>query len=129
MTLFFPASQTVGYMTNVLSTLTLADTGQGPILFYPFYTDRMSRPLFQVPAPREAFHLSVLRTGAPPTPEVINAMLAGNRTLYDDAVESAVPDTSSGRSLDSHRLIGATTLDRNGTPSGRPSNGSIQTTC
>ncbi len=86
-TLFFPASQTVDYMTNVLSTLTLADTGQGPILFYPFDTDRMSRPLFQVPAPREAFHLSVLRTAAPPTPEVINAMLAGNRTLYDDAVD------------------------------------------
>jgi hypothetical protein len=86
-TLFLPASQTVGYMTNVLSTLTLADTGQGPILFYPFDTDRMSRPLFQVPAPREAFHLSVLRTAAPPTPEVINAMLAGNRTLYDDAVD------------------------------------------
>jgi cytokinin dehydrogenase len=86
-TLFLPASQTVNYMTNVLSTLTLADTGQGPILFYPFDTDRMTRPLFQVPAPREAFHLSVLRTGAPPTPEVINAMLAGNRTLYDDAVD------------------------------------------
>jgi cytokinin dehydrogenase len=86
-TLFLPASQTVDYMTNVLSTLTLADTGQGPILFYPFDTDRMTRPLFQVPAPREAFHLSVLRTAAPPTPEVINAMLAGNRTLYDDAVD------------------------------------------
>jgi cytokinin dehydrogenase len=86
-TLFFPASQTVDYMNNVLSTLTLADTGQGPILFYPFDTDRMNRPLFQVPAPREAFHLSVLRTAAPPTPEVINAMLAGNRTLYDDAVD------------------------------------------
>jgi cytokinin dehydrogenase len=85
-TLFFPASQAVGYMTNVLATLTLADTGQGPVLFYPFDTDRMTRPLFQVPAPREAFHLSVLRTGAPPTPAVIDAMLAGNRTLYDQAV-------------------------------------------
>jgi hypothetical protein len=86
-TLFFPASQAVNYVANVLSTLTLADTGQGPILFYPFDTDRMNQPLFRVPAPREAFHLSVLRTAAPPTPEVINAMLAGNRTLYDDAID------------------------------------------
>ena len=86
-TLFFPASEAIGYMSDVLSTLTLADTGQGPVLFYPFDTDRMTRPLFRVPGPREAFHLSVLRTAAPPTPEVINAMLAGNRQLYDDAVD------------------------------------------
>jgi hypothetical protein len=84
-TLFLPASQTVAYMNDVLSTLTLADTGQGPVLFYPFDTDKMTRPLFRTPAPREAFHLSVLRTGSP-APGVVDAMLAGNRALYDDAV-------------------------------------------
>jgi FAD/FMN-containing dehydrogenase len=45
----------------------------------------MTRPLFRTPAPREAFHLSVLRTGSP-APGVVDAMLAGNRALYDDAV-------------------------------------------
>jgi hypothetical protein len=73
-------------VSNVLSTLTPADTGQGPILLYPFDTTKMKHPLFRVPASREAFHLSVLRTAAPPTPEVIAAMLAGNRALYDQAV-------------------------------------------
>jgi FAD/FMN-containing dehydrogenase len=101
-TLFLPAGETSVYVSNVLSTLTPADTGQGPILFYPFDTTKLSRPLFRVPASRAAFQLSVLRTAAPPTPAVIAAMLAGNRTLYDQAVAvggtryviGAIPDFS-----------------------------------
>ncbi len=100
--LFLPAARTAAYVSNVLSTLTPADTGQGPILLYPFDTTKMKRPLFRVPASREAFHLSVLRTAVPPTPEVTAAMLAGNRALYDQAVTvggtryviGAIPDFS-----------------------------------
>jgi cytokinin dehydrogenase len=82
--LFLPAAPTSAYMSRVLSTLTLADTGQGPILLYPFDTTKMTRPLFRVPASREAFHLSVLRTAA--VPASAETMLAGNRSLYDQAL-------------------------------------------
>jgi FAD/FMN-containing dehydrogenase len=86
----------------MLSTLTLDDTGQGPILFYPFDTGRLTRPLFRAPASDAAFHLSVLRTAAPPTPAVVAAMLADNRRLYDQAIAvggtryviGAIPDFS-----------------------------------
>jgi hypothetical protein len=85
-TLFLPADRTRAYVSSMLATLTPADTGQGPILLYPFDTAKLMRPLFRVPESRAAFHLSVLRTAAPPTPDVVAAMLAGNRTLYDAAV-------------------------------------------
>jgi cytokinin dehydrogenase len=85
-TLFLPASQTAAYVGQVLSTLTLADTGQGPILFYPFNTAPLQRPLFRTPHEPQAFQLSVLRTAVPPDPAVISAMLAGNRALYDQAI-------------------------------------------
>jgi cytokinin dehydrogenase len=86
LTVFLPASETAAYVADMLSNLTPADTGQGPILLYPFDPSKMTRPLFRVPAAPAAFHLSVLRTAAPPTGAVIAAMLAGNRTLYDRAV-------------------------------------------
>jgi hypothetical protein len=101
-TLFLPAAETAAYVSKVLSTLTPADTGQGPILLYPFDTTKLTRPLFRVSASPAAFYLSVLRTAAPPTSAVIAAMLAGNRTLYDQAVavggtryiSSAIPEFS-----------------------------------
>lgn len=85
-TLFLPAAETSAYVSSLLASLTPADTGQGPILLYPFDTTKMTRPLFRVPRSRAAFHLSVLRTAVPPTPAVVAAMLASNRALYDQAV-------------------------------------------
>ena len=100
LSLFLPADATRAYISSLLSTLTPADTGQGPILLYPFDTAKLGRPLFRVPASREAFHLSLLRTAAPPTPDVIARMLTDNRTLYDQAfavggtryIIGAIPD-------------------------------------
>jgi hypothetical protein len=85
MTLFLPEDQTTAYVGDLVAGLTTADTGGGPILFYPFNTAKMRRPLFRVPRGAEAFHLSILRT-APPVPSVIAAMLGHNRSLYDRAV-------------------------------------------
>jgi cytokinin dehydrogenase len=100
--LFLPAAEARAYVSNMLSTLTPADTGQGPILLYPFDPAKMTQPLFRVPESRVAFHLSVLRTALPATPTVVAAMLAGNRALYDQAVAvggtryviGAIPDFS-----------------------------------
>lgn len=86
LTVFLPAERTAAYVSRMLATLTPADTGQGPILLYPFSAAKLTRPLFRAPDARAAFHLSVLRTAAPPTPDVVAAMLAGNRALYDHAV-------------------------------------------
>jgi cytokinin dehydrogenase len=86
MTLFLPANRTRAYITQLLANLTVADTGQGPILLYAIDPARLRRPLFRVPDSDEVFHLSILRTAAPPTPAVVNAMLASNRQLYDRAV-------------------------------------------
>jgi len=81
--LFVPASVAARFVGGVVSTLTLADTGQGPVLFYPINTRRFTRPLFRVPAEPSAFLFSILRTAPPGDPATLNAMLASNRDLYD----------------------------------------------
>lgn len=101
-TLFLPAERTAAYISTVLASLTPADTGQGPILLYPFDPTKLTRPLFRAPRSAQAFHLSVLRSAVPPAPDVVAAMLAGNRALHDQAVAvggtryiiGAIPDFS-----------------------------------
>jgi len=79
---FVPASQVSCYVGEVLANLTLADTGQGPILLYPFRTNRVSPPLFRLPKEPVAFLFSILRT-APPDPAVVQQMVSSNRALYE----------------------------------------------
>jgi cytokinin dehydrogenase len=83
--LFLPASTVRRWVEPVLADLTVADTGQGAVLLYPFRPSRLHRPF--VPAPREptGFIFAILRTAVPPTPEVIARMLADNRALYESA--------------------------------------------
>lgn len=83
---FLPASRTRAVVESVLADLTLADTGQGPVLLYPFATAPLRRPFVQVPREPVAFLFSLLRTAVPPAPEVVERMLAGNRAVYDLAV-------------------------------------------
>jgi FAD/FMN-containing dehydrogenase len=71
-----------GYVSDVLANLTLDDTGQGPVLLYAFKTANMQRPLFRLPDTEHAFLFSILRT-APPVPEIVAAMVASNRALYE----------------------------------------------
>jgi len=101
LSLLLPASRTNAFISQAIAQLTLANTGQGPILLYPFLPAKMHRPLFRVPNEAAAFHLSVLRTGSP-DPAVVSAMLAQNRAFYDEAVAvggnryiiGAIPDFS-----------------------------------
>ena len=79
---FVPASQVNSYVGEVLADLTLADTGQGPILLYPFRTNRVNPPLFSLPKEPVAFLFSILRT-APPDPAVVQRMVSSNRELYE----------------------------------------------
>jgi cytokinin dehydrogenase len=80
---FLPASRTGQVVARVLATLSLADTGQGPVLLYPFATTRTRRPSVRVPREPVAFLFSLLRTA--PGPDAVGPMLAGNRQVYEQA--------------------------------------------
>lgn len=78
-----PGSAVESFVGGVLSTLTQADTGQGPVLLYPVKTNRFQLPLFRVPREEIAFLFSILRTAAPPEDAVVSRMLADNRRLFE----------------------------------------------
>jgi len=81
---FMPGSQVVAYVSDVLAQLTVADTGNGPILFYPFRRSKLERPFVTTPQEEIVYLFDILRT-APPVPSVVNAMVAANRTLFEQA--------------------------------------------
>jgi cytokinin dehydrogenase len=85
LSLFLPASRAGDYVGNLMATLTPADTGQGPILFYPLLQSRVRRPFFRLPDEPVSFAFNILRT-APPDPIVQAAMVASNRALYEAAI-------------------------------------------
>jgi cytokinin dehydrogenase len=84
---FVPVSTVSGYVGNIVSNLTEADTGGGPVLFYPFRRSLLRRPLLRVPD-EDFFTFNLLRFPPPGDPAIINAMIASNRVLYDAAVRA-----------------------------------------
>ncbi|HEU4579244.1 MAG TPA: FAD-binding protein [Polyangiaceae bacterium] len=87
MDLFVPASAAASFVGGVVANLTVADTGGGPILFYPVDSRRMRRPLFRLPEERHCFEFSILRTADPSVPSSVGDMLADNRAIYDQLVQ------------------------------------------
>jgi FAD/FMN-containing dehydrogenase len=89
--LFIPASQAATFIGNLVATLTPDDLGVlapgviGPALLYPFATHLTRQRLFRTPDEPSAFHLSLLRFPGN-DPAQVAAMLAQNRTLYENAV-------------------------------------------
>lgn len=86
--LFVPGSTVENFVAEVVSTLTQADTGQGPVLLYPVKTNRFQLPLFRVPREEIVFLFSILRTAAPPSDAVVKRMLADNRRLFEQNRDS-----------------------------------------
>lgn len=80
--LFVPGTVVERFVGDILADLTLADTGQGPVLLYPIVTNRLKLPLFRVPKEEVVFLFSILRT-APPDASTISRMLADNRTFFE----------------------------------------------
>lgn len=81
--LFIPATAVDQYISEVVSTLTLADTGNSPVLLYPVKTNRFTLPLFRVPNEQIAFLFTILRT-APPNDDTTKVrMLNDNRKLFE----------------------------------------------
>lgn len=81
---FVPVSKVEQYVGDIVASLTMADSGGGPILFYPFRRELLQRPLMRVPS-EDFFTFNLLRF-APPDSAVVDAMLAQNRALYEKAV-------------------------------------------
>ncbi len=81
---FVPMSTVEQYIGDLVANLTPADTGGGPVLFYPFKRSRLQQPLLRTPH-EDFFAFNLLRF-APPDAAVVDAMIADNRDLYDDAV-------------------------------------------
>jgi FAD/FMN-containing dehydrogenase len=87
MDLFVPASSAASFVGGVVSNLSAADTGGGPILFYPVDSRRMQRPFFRLPDEHYCFEFSILRTADPSVPSSVSEMLADNRAIYEQLVQ------------------------------------------
>lgn len=83
MDLFVPGSAVVPYVESVLAQLTPADTGNGPVLIYPFRKAPLTAPFVRMPAEEEIFLFAVLRFTVPPIPPVIAAQNAQNRAFFE----------------------------------------------
>lgn len=83
---FVPASRASSVVSAALATLTPLDIGIGPILLYPVDTRRFTRPMFRVPAEREGFLFTLLRTTAGADPALLRRQLDSNRALHDATV-------------------------------------------
>jgi cytokinin dehydrogenase len=79
---FLPDSRVRRVVAATLADLTLADTGQGPVLLYPFRPQLVRPPFVEVPK-REpvAWLFSLLRTTVPPADA--RQQRADNRVLYE----------------------------------------------
>ncbi len=78
---FIPSSKVVQYLSDLLANLTLADTGQGPILLYPIKTSKLNCPFFRVPDEPIVFLFDILRTA--PSHEAALDMVQQNRQFYE----------------------------------------------
>jgi hypothetical protein len=81
--LFLPSSVTNRYVAGVLADLTLADTGQGPVLLYPFKKSKLTQPFLEVPDEDLIFLFDILRFAVPPAD--VSAMVTENRALFEQA--------------------------------------------
>ncbi|HEY9377978.1 MAG TPA: FAD-binding protein [Jiangellaceae bacterium] len=83
--LFVPASFVDDYVSDVLVDLEAGDVN-GPILLYPFWSRRATRPMLQIPDQRVVFLLALLRTAVPvPSVPSVDEMLRSNRELFEQA--------------------------------------------
>lgn len=81
---FVPDDVAEGFIQGVLDNTTLADTGNGPILIYPFKRARVKSRFIALPETEVVFLFSILRFSVPPIPEVVQGQIAQNRAIYEE---------------------------------------------
>ena len=77
---WLPDRQAEAFAGQVLSELTLRDTGGGPILLYPTRAQAFTRPLLRVPASELIWQFDILRNALPSSVSA-EQMLSQNRSL------------------------------------------------
>jgi FAD/FMN-containing dehydrogenase len=82
---FLPGSAVVSYVRDALADLTVADTGNGPILCYPFRRSLLRRRFVQAPDEEICYLFGILRTAPPNDLTVVDAQVAANRVLFEQA--------------------------------------------
>jgi cytokinin dehydrogenase len=84
--LFLPAAAVIELVPSVLSELRPEEIGVGPILFYPFPRDKVTRPFVAMPDSELVFLFDLLRF-APlgGAPALVTAMIDANRALFERA--------------------------------------------
>jgi FAD/FMN-containing dehydrogenase len=82
---FLPGSAVVSYVRGVLADLTVADTGNGPILCYPFRRSKLRRSFVQVPDEEICYLFGILRAALPNDLTGVDAQVAANRALFEQA--------------------------------------------
>lgn len=99
LSLVLPRSTVVEFARTVMPELTAADLGVGFGGLYPFYTSKLTRPMFRVPNEPVVYLFDLLRFPPPGDPGIAR-MLEQNRRYYDLAVSlggtryliGAIPD-------------------------------------
>ena len=81
--LFLSGSQVKSYVSSVLQTLTASEVN-APILLYPFRRSRLTRPFIKTPKQETIYLFSILQT-AKPNSEAVKALVAKNRSLFEQA--------------------------------------------
>ncbi|KST65367.1 FAD-binding protein [Mastigocoleus testarum] len=82
--LFIPNSKVESYIHQVLQNLKSTDVN-GPILLYPFLRSKLTRPFIKVPSEEIIYLFSILRTAPSDDPNTVQAMVAANRSLFEQA--------------------------------------------
>jgi cytokinin dehydrogenase len=82
---FLPGSAVVSYVRDVLEEQTVADTGHGPLLCYPFRRSKLRRRFVQTPDEEICYLFGILRTAPPDNLTVVDAQVAANRALFEQA--------------------------------------------
>ncbi|GGZ97941.1 FAD-binding protein [Streptomyces subrutilus] len=85
LSMFLPASKTKTFMKQVEQELDASSLGGGFLLFYPFHTSKIKRPLAMMPNESVVYLFDLLRFPNPGEPN-IQGMIDQNRRLYDVAV-------------------------------------------
>jgi len=79
---FLPNSTVRQFLGEVIPTLTIDDTGNGPVVIYPLRRSKLCRPMFRVPDREEVFFLFDILGYAPPVPEVVAQQIARNTAWF-----------------------------------------------
>lgn len=82
--LFLPSAEAPSFVQGVLDDPTLNEVAQGPILLYPVNQSKLQTPFFRAPDSSRLFLFAMLRNAVPPIPGQIDALVAANRTIFED---------------------------------------------